>query len=204
VLPAWKDWYVAHDQTRHYEFLRKVLQVLQQQRPAGARWVLKSPQHLEQFQPLLRVFPDATFVVTHRDPVAVIASNATMLAYTARLSHAVVDPKYIGRYWSDRIEEMLRAGMRDHELLPAAQTIDVAFDEFMADDVAMVERIYEVAEQPFTDEVRGAMDDFMADHPRGRHGGLKYDLQGDFGIDPKERRAALKDYTDRFQVTLED
>jgi hypothetical protein len=28
--------------------------------------VLKSPQHLEQFGPLAMVFPDATFVVTHR------------------------------------------------------------------------------------------------------------------------------------------
>jgi hypothetical protein len=203
VLPEWKQWYVTHDQTPHYEYLRKVLQVLQWQRAAGTRWVLKSPQHLEQFRPLLQVFPDATFVVTHRDPVAVIASNATMLAYTARLSHDVVDPKMIGRYWSDRIEEMLNAGMRDHDLLPDAHAIDVAFDEFMADDVAMVERIYEVADQPFTSEARGAMDTFMVDHPRGRHGGVLYDLEGDFGIDPAERRAAMRSYTDRFDVTLE-
>ena len=149
------------------------------------------------------MFPDATFVVTHRDPVAVIASNATMLAYTARLSHDVVDPKMIGRYWSDRIEEMLNAGMRDHDLLPGAHTIDIAFDEFMADDVAMVERIYAVADQPFTNDTRAAMDAFMVDHPRGRHGGVIYDLEGDFGIDPAERRAAMRDYTDRFDVTLE-
>ena len=203
VLPEWKRWYVTHDQTPHYEYLRKVLQVLQWQRPAGTRWVLKSPQHLEQFRPLVRVFPDSTFVVTHRDPVAVIASNATMLAYTARLSHDVVDPKMIGRYWSDRIEEMLNAGMRDHDLLPGAHTIDIAFDEFMADDVAMVERIYAVADQPFTNDTRAAMDAFMVDHPRGRHGGVIYDLEGDFGIDPAERRAAMRDYTDRFDVTLE-
>jgi len=203
VLPAWKQWYVTHDQTPHYKYLRKVLQILQWQRSAGTRWVLKSPQHLEQFQPLVEVFPDAAFVVTHRDPVAVIASNATMLAYTARLSHATVDPEMIGKYWSDRIEEMLRAGMRDHDLLPPERTIDVAFDEFMADDVAMVERIYGVAGQPFTPDVRAAMDAFMDEHPRGRHGGVLYDLAGDFGIDPAERRAALRDYTDRFAVTLE-
>jgi len=41
------------------------------------------------------------------------------------------------------------------------------------------------------------------EHPRGRHGGLLYDLEGDFDIDPAERRAALLDYTDRFNVTLE-
>jgi hypothetical protein len=78
----------------------------------------------------------------------------------------------------------------------------VAFDEFMADDVSMVERIYNVADQPFTPAVRVAMDAFMVEHPRGRHGGVLYDLEGDFGIDPAERRAALRDYTDRFNVTL--
>ena len=184
VLPEWKQWYVTHDQTPHYEYLRKVLQVLQWQRAAGTRWVLKSPQHLEQFGPLVQVFPDATFVVTHRDPVSVIASNATMLAYTARMSHATVDPKAIGAYWSQRVEEMLNAGMRDHDLLPADRTVDVSFSDFMADDVAMVEKIYETADQPFTSDTRAAMVQFMADHPRGRHGGVRYDLEGDFGIDP--------------------
>jgi hypothetical protein len=67
----------------------------------------------------------------------------------------------------------------------------------------MVERIYAVAEQPFTGVTRAAMDAFMVDHPRGRHGGVLYDLQGDFGIDPVERRAAMREYTDRFDVTLE-
>ena len=67
-------------------------------------------------------------------------------------------------------------------MLPAGQTIDVRFDEFMADDVAMVERIYALAGQPFTAEARAAMEAFMADHPRGKFGGVVYDL-ADFGLD---------------------
>lgn len=203
VLPSWREWYVGHDQTPAYEYLVRVLQCCQWQR-GGDRWVLKSPQHLEQIPALLNVFPDATFVFTHRDPVSVIASNATMIAYTARFSAANVDPVKIGHYWADRIEEMLRAGMRDHALLPADRTIDVAFDAFMADDLAMVERIYVVAGQPFTDDARTAMEAFIAAHPRGRHGGVRYDLTGDFSLDAGELRDRLRDYTDEFGVTLED
>jgi hypothetical protein len=202
LMPAWKHWYTDNDQTPFYEDLRTILQVLQWQR-GGTRWVLKSPQHMEQIQPLLAVFPDATFVFTHRDPVSVMASNATMLTYTARSSHDVIDPHAIGTYWSDRIEEMLNAGMRDHERFPPGQMIDVAFTDFMADEAATVERIYEVADQPFTDVTRAAMDTFVADNPRGRHGGLVYDLEGDFGVDPAARRAAMRPYTDRFDITLE-
>ena len=202
VMPSWRDYYLAHDQTPAYRYLKKVLQCCQWLR-GGERWVLKSPQHLEQIPALLDVFPDATFVFTHRDPIAVITSCNTMMAYSARLSAAKVDPPKIGRYWSERIQTKLNAGMRDHDLLPSERTIDVPFDEFMAGDVAMVTRIYATAEQPFTAEARAAMEAFVIDNPRGRHGGVIYDLEGDFGIDPAELRESMRPYTDRFGVTLE-
>ena len=72
----------------------------------------------------------------------------------------------------------------------------------MADDVAMVERIYQLANQPFTADVKAAMDQYMADHPRGKHGRVIYDL-ADFGMTAEERRQALSFYTDRFAVELE-
>lgn len=202
VMPTWRDWYRAHDQTPAYDYLRRVLQCCQWLR-GGARWVLKSPQHVEQIVPLLRVFPDATLVFTHRDPVSVIASTATMISYTARSSQAKVDPPKIGHYWAERIEVMLQAGMRDHDRLPGGRFLDVPFDEFMADDVAMVQRIYDVADQPFTPEARTAMEAFMVEHPRGVHGGVIYDLEGDFGLDRRRLRDRLRDYTDRFDVALE-
>jgi hypothetical protein len=87
-------------------------------------------------------------------------------------------------------------------VLPAAQSIDVHFDEFMADDIGMVQRIYDLAGQPMTDTVRAAMQTFMADHPRGKFGGIVYDV-ADFGLDPAERREALRFYVERFGVNEE-
>jgi hypothetical protein len=202
VMPVWRDWYRAHDQTPAYRYLKKVLQCCQWLR-GGERWVLKSPQHVEQIPVLLDVFPDATFVFTHRDPVSVITSLATMISYSSRFSQHRVDPPKIARYWADRVETMLRAGIEDHHLLPEGRSIDVRFDDFMADDLAMVERVYAVADQPFTDDARTAMDQFMVTHPRGVHGGVIYDLEGDFGLDRAELRERLRDYTDRFDVTVE-
>ena len=199
--PSWAAYYKAHDQTSSYRYMKKVLQCCQFQR-GGDRWVLKSPQHLEQFPVLLDVFPDATFVVTHRDPVSVTASLATMVAYGMRLGTAHPDPEKIGAYWAARIEAMLRACVRDRDLLPADRSIDVRFHEFMADDIGTVERIYELAGQPMTDDARAAMAQFMVDHPRGRHGTIEYDLT-QFGLDPAERRDALRFYSDRFGVALE-
>ncbi len=200
-MPQWRDGYLARDQRPSYDYLVRVLKVLQWLR-GGTRWVLKSPQHLEQFPVLVDTFPDATFVVTHRDPVSVTASMVTMIAYTARLSRDRVNVEGIGRYWSDRLERMLRRCADERDALPSGQSIDVHFDEFMADDIAMVECVYALAGQPLDDRARTAMGAFMADHPRGRFGTVRYDLT-EFGLDAAERREALRFYTDRFDVALE-
>ena len=70
-MPTWRDYYKSHDQTPHYEYMKTILKACQFLR-GGDRWILKSPQHLEQFKPLKAVFPDGIFLVTHRDRKSVV------------------------------------------------------------------------------------------------------------------------------------
>jgi hypothetical protein len=196
---SYRDWYKATDQTGAYATLKRMLQILQWQRGGGGRWVLKSPQHLEQIAPLLATFPDAKVVQTHRDPVRVTASFCTMGAYGLRMNAGGIDPVAVGRYWADRIEGMLRASIDDRHRIPDGQIFDMRFHEFMADDVAMVERIYAFAGQPMSDRPRRAMREYMAANPRGKHGSVAYCLE-DFGIDPVERRRTLRFYQERFGI----
>ncbi len=135
--PQWRDHYLTHDQTPHYAYMKQVLQILQWYRPRE-RWVLKSPQHLEQVGPLLATFPDATIVVTHRDPVAVVQSTITMLTYGARTTYRSSRPDWYRDYWTERIGLLLDASLRDRHLLPAERTVDVFFHEYMADELGTV------------------------------------------------------------------
>jgi len=201
-VPRWRDYYLSHDQTPHYRYMKKVLQALQWLRGPD-RWILKSPQHLEQLGPLMATFPDATIAFTHRDPVSVIASTVTMLAYGRRLQGKPMDLGAIADYWIDRIERLLRVCVRDRDLVPPSQSIDVLFHKFMADDVGMVERIYQRAGLEMTPEARRALDDFMAENPRGKFGRVIYDLKADFGIDPDELRKRFDFYFERFPVQAE-
>ena len=187
-VPAWRDHYLALDQREHYAFLRRELQVLSYLR-GPERWVLKTPQHLEQLGPLLDTFPDATIAFTLRDPVAVLQSAITMLAYGDRLRRVDVEADALAAYWVDRIERLLRAAVRDAHLIPAAQRVDVEFGEFMADDLAMAERILAVAGLGVTDTARAQMTAYLAGNPRGKDGRVVYDLRADFGLEP----AALYD-----------
>jgi hypothetical protein len=200
--PKWRDYYLAHDQTPHYAYLKTVLQILQWRQPRE-RWVLKSPQHLEQLGPLLATFPDATIVVTHRDPVSVVQSAATMLAYGARMNYRTPKPEWYLDYWTDRIRRLLEASVRDRALLSSGRTIDVLFHEFMADDLATVERIYEVAGLPMTDAARAQIAAYLALHPRGKEGQVVYDLRRDFGAEPGVVREPFGFYFERFPVKVE-
>jgi hypothetical protein len=202
-MPSWRDWYTATDQRPAYDYLRRILQVLSWQRGGGKRWVLKSPQHLEQLPVVRSVFPDATYVVTHRDPVAVTASLVMMMSYTLRMVSDEIDVPEVGHYWAERAHDLLGGALRDRDVLPDDQTVDVVFHEFMADDIAAVRRIYEVAGQPFTAHVQSAMDGFMADHPRGKFGRVEYFFD-EFGLDAAELRASFAPYVDRFGVEPEN
>lgn len=183
-VPRWRDYYLAHDQTPHYEFLKRMLKVLRHQ--AGPdQWILKSPQHLEQLLPLHTVFPDATIALTHRDPVAVITSAITMLAYGSRMRNPVMRMRELAEYWIDRVERLLRSCVRDLEKLPAEQTIDVLFPEFMADDLAMVHQVYQVAGIEMTESAETQLQAYLEANPRGKHGQIQYDLEGDFGVKPE-------------------
>jgi hypothetical protein len=200
--PRWRDHYLAHDQTPHYAYMKRVLQILQWTRPRE-RFVLKSPQHLEQLGPLLATFPDATVVVTHRDPVAVIQSTITMLTYGARNSYRTPRPEWYRDYWSDRIRRLLEASVRDRGRLPSGRTVDVLFHEFMADELGTVARIYEAAGLPLTPAARAEIEAHRRAHPRGKQGQVVYDLRRDFDVLPAELRRPFGFYLDRFPVRFE-
>jgi len=195
-VPTFAAHYKSHDQLPSYLYLKRSLQAIQWLR-GGTRWVLKSPQHLEQFPTLYAAFPDATFIVTHRDPVEVTRSMVTMVAYGSRMACDHPDPLAIGRYWMHRAEELLSGCLRDRDVLPAEQSIDVRFTDFMADERATLSAIYGLAGQPFDADVRGAMASFIAEHPRGRHGEVMYDLAA-VGLDAGDVAQRLRAYRERF------
>ncbi|MEM8500707.1 MAG: sulfotransferase [Pseudomonadota bacterium] len=203
LMPEWRDYFVSHDQIEHYRFLKRCLKALQWLR-GPERWIMKSPQHLEQLPQLLKVFPDASFVLTHRDPVSVTVSLLTMLSYSARLSRDPVRPDDIAQYWVDRVERMLQGCVNGVDCLPQERTSQVLFHEFMANDVATVERIYDRAGHPMTREIRAAMQGYMRDNPRGKYGQIEYDLMGDFGLESAALYERYGFYTNRFGVRLEN
>jgi hypothetical protein len=200
-IPAWRDYYRSHDQEPHYAYLRLQLQAMQfqdgQREGDRRRWLLKSPQHLEQLPALDRVFPGATLVITHRDPVHIATSMATMIAYADRMFRNPVDPQRVGAVWADRLETMLNDLLRDRDTLTQTAAIDVRFEEFLADQVGTVGEILALAGEPLTGDARAGVADYLATHERGHLGRVAYRPE-QVGHDPEELRRRFAKYAERF------
>lgn len=197
-LPTYRDWYLATDQTPAYRELRRLLQILRWLR-GPSRWLLKSPQHLEQLGPLFAVFPDARVVQTHRDPVRVTASMATMAGYGLRMNVVPPPAAAIGRYWADRIERMLRANVADRPRVASHRILDVGFDAFMADQPGTIARVYDFLGTAPSESATAAMRRYVDAHPRGRRGTVRYRLDL-LGLDDGTLRRRLAFYQERFAV----
>jgi hypothetical protein len=200
--PRFRDHYLSTDQTPHYEYMKTVLKIFQwQDVQAGKprkRFVTKCPQHLEQLPVLRKVFPDATVAITYRDPVEVIQSAITMIAYGERMSYPTIDTQGLLDYWTDRVERLLRACVRDRHIWPEEQSVDVPFDEFMKDDMAVVREVRRKAGLAETEQANRDVAAYIESHPRGKYGQIVYNLERDFGIAPAELRKRFDFYYEAY------
>lgn len=195
-VPSWRDYYLGHDQTPHYEYLATQLKAMQFLR-GGRRWLLKSPQHLEQLPVLDRVFPGLVVVCTHRDPVPVTLSMLAMVAYSSRMYSAAPPVREIGASWVNRLDLMLSALLRDRDVIGAERSMDVRFDDYMADQIGVAEQVYELAGEAMTDDDRAAIDRYIAEHKRNRFGRVQTS-GAMFGVDEQDLRERFSPYVRRF------
>lgn len=194
--PRWSDYYWSHDQTSSYEYLRTQLQALQFLR-GGRRWVLKSPQHLGQLAVLDTVFPGVVVAFTHRDPVPVALSMIAMITYSERMHRDRVDVARTAAGWVNRLDKLLGECVRQRDTIPAERSVDIRFDDFMADELGTAERLFALAGEPFDEPVRNSITAYLDGHRRGRLGRVATSAQM-FGLDEDDLRARFAGYSQRF------
>jgi hypothetical protein len=103
----------------------------------------------------------------------------------------------IAAAWIDRLELMLGALARDRDVIATERSIDVSFDDFMADELGVAERVYGLVGEPVTDEARTAMADYLVGHQRGRLGRVVTSCEM-FGLNEDDLHARFAPYVSRF------
>jgi hypothetical protein len=204
-LPAYGEWSDRCDHATAYAHHRRTLQVLQSQAPG--RWVLKSPVHNLALADLLGTYPDATLVVTHRDPARVVVSLANLVRVLSGLGTDVDWNAYLGRRWRRLVGLMLQrqGDVRDRlgEAAPnAGRFVDLDYGALAADPVGTVVGLYDRLGWPVTDTARQGMERYARDNPQHRHGTSDY-RAADFGLVPQDLADEFAAYRDRYDVAPE-
>ena len=198
-VPTFSRWLEQQDQTPAYRALERAMKLLLfQRRPSkNARWVLKTPHHLEWLDVLFSVFPDATVVWTHREPRETVPSFCSMVAHGRGVFSDHVDPREVGAHWSRKIERMVERGMAAREAAGERHFVDVRYEDLVRDPIAQARRVYAAAELPFERETQDAMKDLLKKQQKDRFGHHVYRAE-DFGLTSEGIDASLAGYRARF------
>ena len=201
-VPSYQAWVDAQSHAPAYTFHRHYLEHLQS-RHMRERWVLKTPVHLRTLDALLTEYPDARFIMPHRDPAKAIPSLASLYYVIRGLASDSVDPRALGRqvlqWWADA-SDLAIAARRKHSD-KANQFMDIQFEEVVADPVAVLARAYEHFDIRWSADAERRMRSFLASNPRGKHGAHRYEAE-DFGMTPREIRERFAGYCSEYHVPL--
>ncbi len=204
-VPSYEDWVDTEADWSHvYRFHERQLQHLQWRAPQRDRWVLKTGAHLWGLEHLLRTYPDARIVFTHRDPVKSVTSYASLTSLVRSTGSDDVDRFEVARDWTPRLGRAIdhALAVRAAQEYPDAIFYDMHFSDFVADQFAVISDIYRALELPMTDVGAERMKAFIADNPKGKHGIHSYTPE-EYGIEPDVVRRDLKGYIEQLNLAPE-
>jgi hypothetical protein len=194
-MPTYTAWVTDADLTPTYLYERRVLKLLQwgeSPRP----WRLKTPAHMLWVDYLVRAFPDARFVMTHRDPTDVILSVADVYADIAKGFTDDLDLKYIGRLnaeqWSTGIDRVIK--FRDNG--GNDRFYDIDFRAMREDPIGEVRGLYDWLDQPLTDEFESRMRRWWEENAANREPSTHSD-PATYGLDLERIRPLFAEYVTR-------
>ncbi|HEX2213320.1 MAG TPA: sulfotransferase, partial [Mycobacterium sp.] len=182
--------------TPTYAYEHRVLKLLQwgeTPRP----WRLKSPAHVLSLVHLDRVFDNARFVMTHRDPTDVLLSVVDVYADIVSGFTDHLDRRYLGELnvaqWSTGIGRTMafRASGADDRFY------DIDFRAMQADPVGEVTRLYAWLGEPVREEFAQRMQAWWADNAESREPHPRADPEA-FGLEFNEIRPLFADYVDTY------
>ena len=197
-VPTYSRWLERQDPTKAYEYSRTLMKLLHWQRPAS-HWVLKTPHHLECLDIVLKVFPQATVVQTHRDPATALVSFCSMVGHARGMFSDRVDAREIGTHWLRKVHRMVEVAMGIRDNSDPDRFVDVSFEDLMRDPIGEVRRIHGHAGVPFDAEAVCATEQSLAINTQN-HGRRHIYSPGSFGLEADRVETCFAAYRSRFAI----
>lgn len=202
-VPDYQAWIDANGHEDAFVFHKKFLRVLQHG-AVGNRWFLKCPDHSFCLDAILKIYPDARFVMVHRDPMRVFASVAHLTEVLRRPFLKNIDALEIGAQVTERWikgAELLVAFDQRADIDPARK-IHILYDELAAAPMAALARIYARFDLPFSAAAVRAITNHLAARPAGGYGGERRYVLDRFGINQQRLAPLFSTYLDYFRISV--
>lgn len=203
IVPDYFEWLMHDaDMTAAYAYQRRYLQVLQSEAPGG--WTLKLPSHARAIEEMIRNFPDARFVFTHRDPIKPVASTCSLCDQILGLQNASIDRAALG-YQTATLNALGAERMtKARDAHPEMSFMDIHYRAFTRDPMATIRKLYEFEELELTEEVARAMQAALDRNKAERRiaGEHRYRLE-DYGLTVGQLDGMFGDYVERYAIEQE-
>jgi hypothetical protein len=198
-VPSYVEWFNHEaDLVPTFEYVKRVLKLLQW-RTASKRWRLKNPTYSLFIDALDKVFPDARYCMTHRDPANVIPSVSDLYFEMHKPNTDAPDKAWLGEVTVESFALGMDRMMAFRDAGNDARFFDIHFAPFQKDPFPTLAKLYDFLGEDFTPEAEARMRAWRDDTPRDKHGRHEYDA-ADFGIDLAALRRRFATYTERFAV----
>ncbi len=202
-LPTYSRWWRGSSLKQTYAYHERVLRLLHTGRPPH-RWIVKAPYHNFHLDDLAAQYPQARFVMAHRDPAASFPSACSTIATAQRnaLPQQPPDPVALGSFLLEHLVAGIGRAMADRAAIGEHRFIDVTQQQLEADAVGTAARIYDFLGLELTSSSRTAMGKWAAANARGARGPHRYTAEK-YGLTKDQIRTAFGDYIERFDVAPE-
>jgi hypothetical protein len=202
-VPDYFDYLIDEaDLAATYRLHKRQLQLLQhglEPKP----WALKYPNHVIAMDAILEVYPDARFVMTHRDPVQVVASIAKMTFNLRGLrTERPVDPAEVGRDMRHFIQRHIDRIMAFDAGPHGHRVVHVDYYALVADPVGEMRKIHSGLGIETPDEVAGAVGEWHRNNPKNARGKNEYTLE-QWELSDAEIAGQYGAYMARFAISRE-
>ena len=199
-IPEYRHWTLEQDMTAAYQWHQQFLQHMQVDY-MEQRWVLKTPPHLAYLDTLIKQYPDAAIVQTHRAPMDVLGSISSLSCTLHSAFSDDIDPIATAQAEVDYFSAMLTLGMEKRATMADedSRIFDVQFKDIISDPIKVIEKLYGHFDFDFSDKVRVAMQDYLDNRPRDKHGEHHYTLEK-YGLSQQQHGQLFSDYCKRFDL----
>lgn len=199
-LTEWNDWLIKMDRTWIFKEYKRILQIQAHNMPTET-FVLKCPSHLFNLKPIMKIFPDACIVWTHRNPLYSIASTSSLMSLARKFFFGYVNQKQVGEMVENRFLSIVMDAIKLRENTNNHQFYDINFETLIKNIPQSVKKIRNHFELPHNKTHDKAVQDFLNEPRKDKPGTHRYSPE-QFGLDKDEVIDKFRKYIDKFNIEV--